>query len=327
MKNIGVTFLILLTAMLALPLGALSKTTPTKSVEVSASADGEIPKKADQKSNIKTYDSFKIKLTANGDIITVSSEDYIFGVVAAEMPALYDTQALKAQAVAAYTYACRKKATAQGDFDLTDNPETDQCYISRDTARERWGEKADEYTKKIESAVSAVSGQVLTYNRELALTAYHAISSGKTENCRDVWSKDIPYLVSVDSVGDKTAEKYLTTVAISADEVSTLMSQIGKTDGDANNWFSDIKKTDTGRIQSLKFCGSDTTGSAVAKALSLRSANFDISVSDNTFTFTVRGYGHGIGMSQNGADYMAKQGSSYEEILKWYYRGCELQKP
>lgn len=324
MKNIAITFLILLASMLTLPLAALSKETPVPVLEASAAVTQE---DLSQKSSIEVYDSFRIKMSADGSIVTLSRDDYIFGVVAAEMPALYETEALKAQAIAAYSYACRKKAAASDEYDLTDNPKTHQCYISRETARERWGEKADEYTQKIDSAVKAVSGQVLTYDGGIALTAYHAISSGKTENCSDVWGSDLPYLVSVDSVGDKTAEKYLTTVALTADEVSSLMSGIAKATGDTKNWFSDINRCDTGRVKSLKFCGSDTTGAAVAEALSLRSANFEISVADNTFTFTVRGYGHGLGMSQNGADYMAKQGSSYEEILKWYYTGCELEKP
>lgn len=324
MKNIAITFLILLASMLTLPLAALSKETPVPALEASAAVTQE---DLSQKSSIEVYDSFRIKMSADGSIVTLSRDDYIFGVVAAEMPALYETEALKAQAVAAYSYACRKKTAASDEYDLTDNPKTHQCYISRETARERWGEKADEYTQKIDSAVKAVSGQVLTYDGGIALTAYHAISSGETENCSDVWGSDVPYLVSVDSVGDKTAEKYLTTVALTADEVSSLMNGIAKTQGDTKNWFSDINRCDTGRVKSLKFCGRDTTGAEVAEALSLRSANFEISVADSTFTFTVRGYGHGLGMSQNGADYMAKQGSSYEEILKWYYTGCELEKP
>ena len=324
MKNIAITFFVLLTSMLTLPLGALSKEEASPTLEASATITQE---DLSQKDSIEVYDSFRIKMSADGSIVTLSRDDYIFGVVAAEMPALYETEALKAQAVAAYSYACRKKAGAGDEYDLTDNPKTHQCYISRETARERWGEKADEYTQKIDAAVKAVSGQVLTYDGGIALTAYHAISSGKTENCKDVWGSDVPYLVSVDSVGDKTAEKYLTTVALTADEVSSLMNGIAKSEGDAKNWFSDIKRCDTGRVKSLKFCGSDTTGAEVSEALKLRSANFEILVAENIFTFTVRGYGHGLGMSQNGADYMAKQGSSYEEILKWYYKGCELEKP
>ncbi len=324
MKNFAVTFFALLTAMLVIPLAALSSATPAPSLPTSAAVS---KKDFEKEVDVAVYDEFKIKITADGNIETLSKDDYIFGVVAAEMPALYDDEALKAQAVAAYTYACRKKAAANGEYDLTDDPKTDQCYISTETARERWGEKADEYTKKIKNIVSQVSGQVLTYNNTLALTAYHAISSGKTENCSDVWGSEVPYLVSVDSVGDKTAENYLTAKTLSADEVSSLMSGIAATDGDAKDWFGNIEKTQTGRIKKIKFCNTDTDGASVAEALSLRSANFDIAYSDGGFTFTVRGYGHGLGMSQNGADYMAKQGSSYEEILKWYYTGCELQKP
>ena len=323
MKSMFITALVLLTVMLSFPLAVLdNKETKTK-IETSAQVKNIVKdtKKA------SAYDSFRLKHKSNGEIEKISATDYVKGVVAGEMPALYETEALKAQAIAAYTFACRKRDTSMGnDYDITDDPNTDQCYISEETARQKWGDKADEYLKKISDAVSKVEGYMLTFDGSAALTAYHAISSGKTENCADIWGSDLPYLVSVDSSFDKIADNYLTTVQISKDELCEKLNDFTQPTGNADGYFTDRKTTSAGTVKSIKFCGKEISGFDIANALSLRSANFEVAYNDNTFTFTVYGYGHGLGMSQNGANYMAKQGSSYEEILSHYYKGCKLKK-
>lgn len=272
------------------------------------------------------YKSFKIKMSDSGEIKDIPADEYVCGVVAAEMPADYEPEALKAQAVAAYTFACYRKAKSKTDYDLTDEPKTDQCYITEQQAREKWKDSADEYINKIKEAQQAVSGMILMYEGATALTVYHAMSSGMTENCADVWGSDIPYLVSVDSAGDRTADGYLNTTELSEDEVSSALSQFKKAEGEADKWFSEPQRTAAGRIKTVKYCGTELDGGEVASALGLRSANFDAEHIDGGFKFTTRGYGHGVGMSQTGAGYMAKQGSSCEEILVHYYPGCVLMK-
>lgn len=156
----------------------------------------------------------------------ISADDYIFGVVAAEMPALYETEALKAQAVAAYTFACVKKAENAGkSYDLTSDPAVDQSFITREKAKEKWGDKADEYSAKIENAVKSVKDYMITCGGTPILAVYHAISSGKTEDCKEVWGKDIPYLKPVSSEGDKLAPSYLSSAEFTAEVLKQKLSE------------------------------------------------------------------------------------------------------
>jgi len=283
------------------------------------------PTQTQQVTSATTYDSFRIKDAKSGKISELSAREYICGVVAAEMPALYESEALKAQAVAAYTFACYKRETATDDFDLTTDFNTYQSYISPEDANIKWGEKAQEYTKRISDAVDAVFGQLLTYKGATALTVYHAISSGKTSSAKDVWGDEVPYLTEVDSSADNTASGYLTKVGFSADELSAAMSALAGTTENPAEWFGQPHKNSAGRVLGIPFCNKTLTGGEIATALGLRSAAFDVECSSDKFTFTVYGYGHGVGMSQNGANEMAKQGSSYKEILSHYYPNCTLK--
>lgn len=321
MKGTFFISLIVIFSMLVIPMSVLSKT------------DSNVLSIAKPQSNIvyenqsHTIGFEKIKVLKDGNIIEYSAKDYVFGVVAAEMPALYDEEALKAQAVAAYTFACyRLQNNTNAEYDISAEPDAAQCFITRSEATARWGEKADEYTKKIDNCVNAVEGELLTYDGMPVFAAYHAISSGKTNSCADVWGSDLPYLKSVSSVGDSLADKYLSEVTFSSEEVAEKLKDIATVSGEAQNYFGNIKTTDNGYVKALTFCGKTVSGAEICSALDLRSSNFEITFVDGKFTFTVKGYGHGVGMSQTGADYMAKQGSSYEEILLHYYTDVTLQK-
>lgn len=269
----------------------------------------------------------KIKVLLNNEVIECSIGDYIFGVVAAEMPALYEKEALKAQAVAAYTFACyRIKNNTASNYDISAEPETAQCFITRQEAAKRWGENAQEYTTKLDECISAVLGQKLTYNNQIILAAYHAISSGTTNSCKDVWGNDVPYLQSVESLDDLQADNYLTEVILTTDELVDKLDEFCAPSGNPQEYFSNVEKADSGYIKSIKYCGTVLTGSDIRSALELRSCNFEIDFSNDAFKFTVKGYGHGVGMSQTGANAMAKRGNSYEEILLYYYPGTKLEK-
>ena len=312
MKNFVVSAVLVVSTLLLVPLWALNGEGTVK-----VAAGMVINDTAPQKATF--HDSFKLQLHESGQIIDISAHDYIIGVVAAEMPALYEEEALKAQAVAAYTFACYRRDTTKEAFHVSTDPTTCQSYADTATLKERWGENYDGYYNKIKSAVQAVEGQLLCYEGKTALSVYHAISSGKTNPSLDVWGKDIPYLKSVDSIGDKLSKDYISAPTFTRDE---LCERLGVT-GDS---FDDIKKTSTSLVKSVTFGGKSFSGAEIQKALSLRSAAFDVAVQNGVFTFTVYGYGHGVGMSQNGADYMAKQGSSYTEILAAYYPGCQIIK-
>lgn len=271
-------------------------------------------------------DSFRVLREYTDEVEVINAVDYLCGVVAAEMPANYEPEALKAQAVAAYTFAChRRKARTDERYDVTDTV-SDQAYISPDEQRQKWGNDYDKYSEKIRSAVEAVAGQVLTYEGNAILAAYHSISGGKTESAANVWGDRYPYLQSVESVGDVLSPNYLSTVQVSEADFSAAVKELGVTvSGDASGWITDKKTSDSGTVLSVKVCGTEVTGKNLRKALGLKSANFDASFADGNFTFTVRGYGHGIGMSQYGAQFMALQGSSYTEILGWYYPEATLE--
>lgn len=270
-------------------------------------------------------ETFRLYRSESKTVEVISTEDYICGVLAAEIPMSYELEALKAQVVAAYGFALYRKETRSTEqFDVTDDYSTDQSYIPLSQAQEKWGEKAEEYTKKLKEAYAQAKGQRLTYNGKTALTVYHAISSGRTNSAEDVWGSEVAYLKSVDSSVDKSASDYISTVKMSAAEVSAKLSGIKKASGNENEYFSDARKNSSGRVMEIKYCGESATGAQISKALSLRSSSFSVKYEEDGYLFTVYGYGHGVGMSQNGANEMAKQGSSYKEILAHYYSGCRL---
>ena len=276
--------------------------------------------------NTDSGDTFKVKLGEDDTIIELSTRDYIIGVVCAEMPAEYSKEALKAQAVASYTFALyRKQENKDRDYDITDSTTPDQAYMTDGEFRKREGAKYEENKEKITAAVDAVLGQVITYEGKIVLPIYHDISGGKTESAVALWGGRYPYLQSVESVGDLLSPNYLSSKTVTAEELKTALKSHGITfKGDGGNWFSNIKRSESGSVLTIEVCGSVLKGSELRTALGLRSANFDVSYSDGSFEFSVRGHGHGVGMSQYGAQFMALQGSDYKEILKWYYRGCEI---
>jgi stage II sporulation protein D len=211
--------------------------------------------------------------------------------------------------------------------DLTDDSGTDQGFIPRQTAREKWGEKADQYEALLDRYLNEVFGKKVTYQGETALTVYHCISAGRTEGAENVWGSAYPYLVPVESVGDLTHENYISQKEITATDFFKGLATIDDTFPQTLSLKDDIEinRSPCGTVLSLQLAGKSFTGRQIRTAFSLRSANFDIKAEKEKVTFTVRGYGHLVGMSQFGAKIMAEQGSTFEEILTWYYKGCEVE--
>lgn len=312
---------VLLAAMLLVPLSAMKRDPSPKTAAASKTVIN-IPKAKDAVS-----DSFRVLDSAGGTVTEMKCDDYIFGVVAAEMPALYDDEALKAQSVAAYTYACYKRAeNAEKSYDISTDHTVDQSYISESAVRERWGDKADEYAEKIKKAIEETSGYMITFKGSPILSVYHAISTGKTESAKNVWGGDYSYLKPVDSSGDLLSENYTSTVSLTADEVSSKLSEICEVSGDADSYFGKSEKTESGNVKEISVCGKTVNGARIRSLFGLRSDSFEVKYEDGKFNFTVHGYGHGVGMSQYGADYMAKQGSDFKEILTHYYTDCAVEK-
>ena len=273
---------------------------------------------------------------ATGEVDTVSIFDYVVGAVAAEMPMSYSDEALKAQAVAAHSYALARKALAQqtqtsapmGAY-FSANPSSRLGYVTDDVMKQMWGDAYAENRARLVGLVQPVLGEVLTYDGQPALACYHAISNGATQASEAVWGTALPYLVSVESLFDLSSPEYEQSLSLSSLEVSQLLSQtIMGLDfsGDPSGWFAQMDRTPQGYVTKVHFGQASCNAADVRTALGLRSTDFTVSydAATDTFTFTTKGYGHGVGMSQYGAHAMALTGKTYREILAWYYPGTSL---
>lgn len=255
---------------------------------------------------------------SSGKIIKIGLEDYVIGVVGSEMPAEFNAEALKAQAVAARTYALKRTSTGASLTATT----ADQVYKTDAELKSMWGNTFNTYYTKVKNAVNATKGEVALYNGQYIDALYYSTSNGRTEDSYNVWGFSYPYLKSVESPWDVGVRGYEQTKTVA-------MSTISQKFGVNLTSISQIKinsKTAGNRVESITICGKEFTGVKIRSVLGLRSADFDISVSGNSIVFTTRGYGHGVGMSQYGANGMAKAGSNYTQILKHYYPGITIAK-
>ena len=280
--------------------------------------------------------NFTILDASTGETFTVDYLDYMKGAVCAEMPPDFHSEAMKAQAVSALTYALYlKEENAQNPdeslrgADFSADPSNWKTYVSEEDARERYGDKFEEYWGKIDQAVEKVGEVVLLYEEEPILAAYHSTSSGVTEAAENVWSTSAPYLKPVDSQGDLLAPSYETTATFSAQELKEILTEeYGELNlpDDPYEWMEVIERSQGGYVLSIQVGDLELHGKELRELLSLRSSDFTVTCDGSSFTFTVYGYGHGVGLSQYGADFMARQGSNYEDILKHYYSGVQLAR-
>lgn len=266
--------------------------------------------------------SIKVKRTSSGEILNVSLEQYVLGVVAGEMPASFNIEALKSQAVASRTYVLKKSENFKNDYDVLDNS-SNQVYIDYDEMKEKWQSNYEEYLNKIKKAVEETKGEVILYNNNLIDAMFFSTSNGYTENSGDVFSSSLPYLVSVESNWDKQESP----VFSSTNEVSKreFLFNLGLENTNNIN-ISNIEKTNTGRVKSLTINNKTFDADKVRSAFNLKSTSFTIEVLNDTVKFNVNGYGHGVGMSQYGANGMAKEGYNYKQIINHYYKNCEIKK-
>lgn len=259
-------------------------------------------------------------------------EDYVFGVVAAEMPAAYHLEALKAQAVAARTRALQP----EGGCD--EAPGADVCtrsghcqgYAAEEELRKKWGNEYELYRQRIREAVHATAGEILTWQGEPILVMYHAISGGRTEDVQAVFSEARPYLVSVESGGEEGARGYREDAFFSYQEAAQLLDKafpdLSLTPESLRRTLAVAAHTRTGRVESLLLGSGSVKATAFRSALGLRSTLFTFSMDDSGITFHQTGYGHGVGMSQAGANHRAAEGEGYRQILAHYYPQTELEE-
>lgn len=255
---------------------------------------------------------------SNGSIINVNLEDYVIGVIAAEMPASFNKEAIKAQSVIARTYALKAKTTGKR---LTDTVST-QSYIDTGEMQNKWGASYNTYYNKIKSAVSETIGEYLEYNGTYIEAMYHSTNNGRTESSLDVFGNYYPYLISVTSDYDKSASSYLREINI---DFNTISNKLG-INFNNSTIIEILEYTDGGNIKTINIGDKTYTGRQVRELLGLRSADFDIKINDGSAAFITRGYGHGVGMSQYGANGMANAGYNYKDILSHYYPGTNLKR-
>lgn len=270
------------------------------------------------------------RLLENGQVKTVSMNEHLPLVLAAEMPVSFAPEALKAQAVAARTYIMY--------CTLHENPKHPQAEVCSDSGccmaytdesslRAAWGEKYEEYMKLIYTAVSSTDGQVLSYENSPILASFHSSSAGKTEDGAELWG-DVPYLSCVSSPEtENDVPDFVTRVEFSAESFRSIVKGY-KAEADFSampaDWAKEPERDESGRVRSIAVAGQKLSGSEIRKLFSLRSTALDLDFAEGKFVFTVRGFGHGLGMSQYGANVMAKNGFTYREILQHYYPGTEL---
>ena len=267
--------------------------------------------------------------SVNQENVEIDFFEYVCGSVAAEMPLSYQEEALKAQAIACYTNALRLKSLSENnsDYHITDDSSIHQGYLSKEQRKEKWGEDFSKYENKLETIVKAIENLAIYYDDELCIAAFHAISCGKTESAENLWGEKVPYLVSVKSSGDNLSPQYSSVVVFEKEEFIKIAKDLTE-NKNIKNLKNSVKINETsksGTVLKAVLNKKEFTGEEMRKAFSLRSPVFTVKTTDKTVTFNVTGYGHGIGMSQYGADFMARQGSSYEEILKHYYKGVEIK--
>lgn len=272
--------------------------------------------KETKKENIKKNEITVTVYRNNGKIINLELEEYVLGVVGAEMPASFNIEALKAQAILARTYALK---SIKNGKKLTDTVST-QAYKDNSELQKLWKNDYTKYYEKIKKAVNETKGKVILYNNEYIDAVYHSTSNGKTENSKNVWKNSLPYLVSVDSSWDKNVKSYKKETIFEINEFCNIL----KLDVEETITY-EIIHNETGRVRQITINNKTFSGTEFRNLLKLRSTDFEIEINDEKIKVTTYGYGHGVGMSQYGANEMAKQGYSYIQILKHYYTGVVIK--
>lgn len=288
--------------------------------------------------NADSYDrSQTVTLWQDGALREMSLREYLIGVVAAEMPAGFPEEALKAQAVAARSYALYKLAL----YDGTDQEEHHGAQLCADSghceafidlavqASELWADGAEVYAGRITDAVEQTDGWVLTWEQEPIAAVFCAASGARTETAEDIWGAALPYLVSVDSPGGTECSRYYGQVCMAQTDFAAMVREqypAAQLSGAPEQWFQQVERSASGSVLRLKLGGVTVTGREIRSLVGLNSANFTVRTQGDQLIFETEGYGHGVGMSQYGARYLALAGQSCEEILAHYYPGTLLEQ-
>ncbi|MFP4697174.1 MAG: stage II sporulation protein D [Eubacteriales bacterium] len=276
---------------------------------------------------ISTYSSSdrKVLFNKDGETLELSLDEYIIGVVAAEMPANFEIEAIKAQAVAARTYAIKQ----MGDENTVNVTSLKQSYIDQEEMEKIWGVSLyPEYYSKIKEAVLMTSEEVIVYQEKPIEAVFHSTSAGRTQASTDIWNTELPYLESVDSDFDIESPEYLTVKEFTSEEIINLIRNKDPDfmlyEGTILEATQIINRSESGYITSIQIGNKIFTGEEIREILDLNSSNFSIENNEGKIKFICKGYGHGVGLSQYGANFMAVDGATYKEIINHYYTNVEI---
>ena len=331
MKKVFIYFFVFLLVFFLLP-AFLTK----KNVEAKVSSNDVSNENAEKKAEIENYDyknygNIKLLHTKTGEVEEVPIDTYLVNVVSAEMPADFEIEALKAQAVVARTYTIYKIQNKKHDnADICDDSACCQAWVSKEERFARWEESVRESNwQKIEQAVNDTKGKIITYEGKLINAFFHSNSGGKTEIPVNVWGgTGYPYLQVVETSGEDNYTQYNSEVVLSNEELLEKLkvnySDIS-IDFNNNDDLKILEYTDSVRVKTVKFGNHNISGTETRSLLGLRSTNFEIIKENGNIKFSVKGYGHGVGMSQTGANTLAKEGKSYEDIINHFYIGVVIQ--
>lgn len=284
--------------------------------------DGDVPTETMPEITVSTEPRPKATVYVSmedGSVAEMDMNAYLTGVVLAEMPASFETEALKAQAVVARTYTLKMAQSGKHNGGVCTDYACCQAYVA-ETAYTGGGDNVE----KVRAAVEATDSLVLTYGGELIEATYFSCSGGSTEDAVAVWGTDYPYLRATDSPGEEQAAHYTDTVTFTAEEFASRLGQA--LSGKPETWLGFTTYTAGGGVNSMRIGNTEYKGTELRTLLGLRSTAFTIETEGDTITITTRGFGHRVGMSQYGADAMALAGSSFEEILAHYYKGTTLER-
>lgn len=287
---------------------------------------------SEQEYDYQKYKTIKLMHSTTGQIEELNIDEYLYGVVSSEMPASFEIEALKAQSVVARTYTIYQiihSSSKHENADICDNYGCCQAWISKEDRFAKWNsDEAESNWNKITEAVNTTKGKIITYNSEPINAFFHANSGGITESSLNIWGGiDYPYLKSVETSGEDGYTQFSSQVVLSQQElVEKLQTHYSDCtiDFSQENCIQILEYTTSGRIKTIKFGNKEIAGTEARSLLGLKSTNFTFSIDEGNIIFTVTGYGHGVGMSQTGADALAKTGSNYEAIIKHFYTDVEI---
>lgn len=324
MKRLIVLILIFVIICFIIPIIFTKKTVPKETI---ANVQEE-----NTKFDYKQYNTIKLLHSETQEIEEFSLDEYLYGVVSAEMPASFEEEALKAQAVVARTYTIYKiiNGGKHNDANICDSANCCQAWISKENRMAKWNEnERDNNWNKIVSAVNLTKGKIITYENEPINAFFHSNSGGTTETATNVWGgTNYPYLQVVTTSGEEGYTQYSSDASFTNEEILQKLKEYYseiEINFEDENEMKIIENTESGRVKTIKFGNIQIPGTEVRKIFGLKSTMFTIEKTNESINFKVLGYGHGVGMSQTGADSMAKLGNNYEDIIKHYYAGVEIQ--